>query len=112
MHPEFMEIYKEISEFRQDPKELIGMFSEALYEMDKATERYMIEELQDDLKKANDLYDEEKARADEAEFRADEEKARADKAESRADEAESRADEAEAETMQLKAILEKNGIDY
>ena len=97
-HPEFIEIYREIAEFRKDPKELIGMFSEALYEMDKATERYMIEELQDDLKKANALYDEEKARADEEKARADEEKARAEKA--------------EAEIDQLKAILEKNGIAY
>ena len=118
-HPEFIEIYREIAEFRKDPKELIGMFSEALYEMDKATERYMIEELQDDLKKANALYDEEKARADEEKARADEEKVRADEADARAngekaraDEEKARAEKAEAEIDQLKAILGKNGIAY
>ena len=33
------------------------MFSDALYEMDKATERYMVEELQDDVRKAEERAD-------------------------------------------------------
>jgi predicted transposase/invertase (TIGR01784 family) len=46
-YPEFLGIYEEIAEFRKDPKELIGMFSEALYIMDRNTEKYMIDELKE-----------------------------------------------------------------
>ncbi len=38
-HPEFAEMYQEIAEFRRVPKELIGMVPEALYIMDRNTEK-------------------------------------------------------------------------
>ena len=66
-HPEFAEIYHEIALFREDPGEVMKMFSEALAFLDKNTERYMV-----------DYY------ADKAEA----ETVRADKAEERADKAE------------------------
>ena len=40
--------------FRQNPKELINMFSDALKEMDKNTERYMVEELNKKVKELNE----------------------------------------------------------
>ena len=67
--PEFLSMYQDISEFRKKPKEVVGMFSEALRIMDRNTTKYMIDEL----------------------------KRRADDAEQRADDAEQRADNAEAE---------------
>ncbi len=70
-HPEFAEMYKEIAEFRKDPKELTGMFSEALYIMDRNTEKYMVDELKERVELANQ-------RAEAAEQRADNEKQRAD----------------------------------
>ncbi len=48
-HPEFAEYYQDILEFRRSPKELVGMFSEALRMMDRNTERYMVNELQKDV---------------------------------------------------------------
>ena len=48
-HPEFGEYYQDIVEFRRNPKELIGMFSDALRMMDHNTERYMVNELQRDV---------------------------------------------------------------
>ena len=48
-HPEFAEIYKDIAEFRKDPKELIGMFSEALKIMDHNTELFMIDEMKGEI---------------------------------------------------------------
>ncbi len=50
-------MYKEISEFRKSPEEVIGMFSEALKIMDRNTTKYMIDELQETiniLKQDND----------------------------------------------------------
>ena len=70
-HPEFAEMYKEIAKFRKDPKELTGMFSEALYIMDRNTEKYMVDELKERVELANQ-------RAEAAEQRADYEKKRAD----------------------------------
>lgn len=48
-YPEFVECYHDIAEFRRNPKELIGMFSKALLEMDRNTVKYMIEEQQKEL---------------------------------------------------------------
>ena len=44
-YPEFLPCYHDLIAFRQNPKELVNMFSDALREMDKNTERYMVEEL-------------------------------------------------------------------
>lgn len=45
-HPEFLEYYQDLVAFRQQPKELITMFSKALRVMDHNTEVYMVEQLQ------------------------------------------------------------------
>ena len=44
-HPQFLSYYQDIAAFRQNPEELINMFSEALYILDKNTERLMVDEL-------------------------------------------------------------------
>ncbi len=51
-YPEFIPIYHDISEFRKDPKELMNMFSEALYILDRNTERLMVDELQEERDEA------------------------------------------------------------
>lgn len=48
--PMFLPIYQEIAEFAQKPEELMSMFSEALYIMDKNMERLMVEEMKEKLK--------------------------------------------------------------
>lgn len=48
-YPEFNELYKEIAEFRQNPKELIQMYSEALAIADHNTIRLMIDDMQKEL---------------------------------------------------------------
>ena len=49
IHPEFLPMYEEIREFRKDPEEVIGMFSEALKIMDRNTTKYMIDELHETI---------------------------------------------------------------
>ena len=44
-YPEFLPCYHDLIAFRQNPKEMINMFSDALRELDRNTERYMVEEL-------------------------------------------------------------------
>ena len=46
--PEFGELYRELAAFMMNPEELIAMFSEELYIMDRNTERLMVTELQDE----------------------------------------------------------------
>lgn len=53
-YPEFLPCYKDLIAFRQNPKELINMFSDALKELDKNTERYMVEELNKRVKELNE----------------------------------------------------------
>ena len=43
--PEFLPCYHDLISFRKNPKELITMFSEALRELDRNTEKYMVEQL-------------------------------------------------------------------
>ncbi|MGN0318406.1 MAG: PD-(D/E)XK nuclease family transposase [Lachnospira sp.] len=43
-HPEFIELYKEIAVFRQDPERLMNMVSEMIRELDHNTIMYMIDE--------------------------------------------------------------------
>ena len=53
-HPEFLEMYRGIAEFRKRPEVFMKMFSEALYIMDRNAERMMVEDLQkenEDLQK-------------------------------------------------------------
>ena len=48
-HPEFLPMYQEITEFRKDPAEVIGMFSEELRILDRNTTKYMIDELHEQV---------------------------------------------------------------
>ena len=49
-YPEFMELYKEIADFRRKPEELMNMYSEVLAMMDRNTVKYMCEEQKKELK--------------------------------------------------------------
>ena len=60
-YPMFRELYREITRFRYHPKELITMFSDALYIMDRNTERYMIDELKAQYEKQKTQYEKEMA---------------------------------------------------
>ena len=51
-HPEFLPMYKEITGFRKEPAEVIGMFSEELRIMDRNTTKYMIDELHEQVEAA------------------------------------------------------------
>ena len=53
LYLEFEEYYHDISAFRTNPKELMNMYSEILAQMDKNTERLMIEEQQQEIERQN-----------------------------------------------------------
>ena len=50
-YPEFIPIYREVFDFSNQMEELVMMFSDALREMDRNEERYMVEELRAERKK-------------------------------------------------------------
>jgi hypothetical protein len=60
-YPEFLSCYKDIMEFRRHPKEVVAMYSEALYIMDRNLERYMVEEKQKELDAAKQTIAEQEA---------------------------------------------------
>ena len=47
-YPEFLSYYHDIAEFRKDPREVLHMFSEALYILDRNTERLMVDDLREE----------------------------------------------------------------
>ncbi len=64
-YPQFLQLYKEIAEFRKSPEEVIGMYSETLAIMDRNMERLMVDELREEkerlLKNVADLRNEKNA---------------------------------------------------
>ncbi len=50
-YPEFIPIYREVFDFSNQMEELVMMFSDALRDMDRNEERYMVEELRAERKK-------------------------------------------------------------
>ena len=53
-YPAFADYYRDIALFRRNPKELINMFSEALYIMDRNAERLMVDELRQEVQQARE----------------------------------------------------------
>ena len=74
--PRFAPIYQEIADFVKNPEELIGMFSEELYIMDKNMERLMVSELKEEAEQAKSEL--EMAKAELQEVRAEKAKAAAE----------------------------------
>ena len=97
-HPEFIELYKDIAEFRKSPGEVIGMFSEALRIMDRNTTKYMIE----DMKRQ---YDDAKARYDDVKSQYDDVKSQYDDVKSQYDDVKAQLEESQRENAELKARL-------
>ena len=86
-YPEFLSIYKDIAEFRKKPGEVIGMFSEALRELDRREEFYMVDDLKEMIaerekvlaEKEKDLAEAKQALAEINQTIADKDQALADK---------------------------------
>ena len=57
-YPEFIDYYRDVAEFRKDPKEVVIMFSEALAIADRNAELLWIDEMQAYTKKLEDETDE------------------------------------------------------
>lgn len=53
-YPFFSGLYQDIVDFRFRPKELIGMYSDALRKMDENTIRYMVDEMKDEMEKMSE----------------------------------------------------------
>ena len=60
-YPEFCEIYKEVFEFRYQPKELVSMFSEALRILDQDTVQYMIDDMKREIEEQASQLEEKEA---------------------------------------------------
>lgn len=60
VYPKFIKMYEEINIFRKNPKEAIGMFSDALRIMDENTVKLMIEQQKEELKELTEVLDQNK----------------------------------------------------
>jgi len=66
-YPEFCEIYKEVFEFRYQPKELVSMFSEALRILDQDTVQYMIDDMKREIEEQASQLEKKEAQLEEKE---------------------------------------------
>lgn len=60
-YPEFRKIYEEACEICLNVERVMDMFSKELYELDKNTVQYMIDEMQDTIDKQNDKLEEQQS---------------------------------------------------
>lgn len=95
-YPEFLPMYQDIAEFRSNPEEVMGMFSEALSIMDHNTTKYMVDELN------QTIFDQKQTIASMDQIIAD---TRADLADTRADLAEEK-----AENERLRRLLAEANV--
>ncbi len=106
-YPEFSECYRDIAEFRRNPKELIGMFSKALLEMDRNTVKYMIEEQQKELEAQQKELEENKKELEENKKELEENKKKLEENKKSLNEKDKLIEEMEAKIKALKTALEK-----
>ncbi len=59
-YPKFTKMYEEINIFRKNPKEAVGMFSDALRIMDENTAKLMIEQQKEEIKAQADIIEQNK----------------------------------------------------
>ncbi len=98
VYPEFGELYSQVFRFRDDIKELMSMFSEALKILDTNTTKYMIEEQKEKLRKQ-----EEELRKREEEIRKQREEIKSQQEELLS--AKAALAEKDSENQRLKALL-------
>ena len=112
-YPQFLDYYKDIAVFRNNPKELIYMFSEALEILDRNTANYMIDEMSQELKEIKDKYDDTKERLDSAKNQLDSAKSELDSAKNQLDSAKTELDSAKNQLDSTKSELDsaKNQLD-
>ncbi len=69
-YPDFKEMYEQVYEICRNIEQVIGMFSKELYELDRNTVRYMIDELQEENRrwKEQDRRQKEEIRSQEEEI--------------------------------------------
>ena len=69
-YPDFKEMYEQVYEICRNIEQVIGMFSKELYELDRNTVRYMIDELQEENRrwKEQDRRQQEEIRSQEEEI--------------------------------------------
>ena len=70
-YPEFKKIYEEAYDICCNMEEVMAMFSRELYELDKNTVQYMIDEMQDTIDEQKDTIDEQKDTIDEQKYTID-----------------------------------------
>ena len=107
-HPEFIELYKDIAEFRKSPGEVIGMFSEALRIMDRNTTKYMIEDMKRQYDDAKARYDDVKSQYDDVKSQYDDVKSQYDDVKSQYDDVKSQYDDVKSQYDDVKAQLEES----
>ena len=70
-YPFMEDILRDMAEYLRRPEEVLSMFSDALRQLDKNTELYMIEELEQKIKSEKNRADSAELRADSAELKVD-----------------------------------------
>ena len=65
LHPDFVELYKEVYEACRNTEAMMGLFSEELFELDKNTVEYMLEEQKKELEEKKGEIEEQKKELEE-----------------------------------------------
>ena len=111
-YPEFEEYYHDITIFRTKPKELMNMYSEVLAQIDKNTERYMIDEMKQEVEELKLEAEELKLEAEELKLEAEELKLEAEELKLEAEELKLEKQELKLEFIENARNLFQNGVSF
>ena len=101
-YPEFREIYEEVYQMCRNVEGIMSLFSKELEEMDRNTVSYMIEELEAEVKAAEERAEQERKEREAAEERAEQERQERETAEERAKQEKQEREAAEERAKQEK----------
>ena len=106
-YPEFREIYEEVYQMCGNVEGIMSLFSKELEEMDRNTVSYMIEELEAEVKAAEERAEQERKEREAAEERAEQERQERETAEERAKQEKQEREAAEERAKQQIAELQE-----
>ena len=106
-YPEFEEYYHDIALFRTKPEELINMYSEVLAQIDRNTERLMVDEMKQEVEELKQEAEELKRESEELKLEAEELKLEAEELKRESEELKLEAEGLKQETEELKQETEE-----
>ena len=107
-YPQFAKMYEEIYEFRKNPKEAVGMFSEALRIMDENTVKLMIEQQKEEMKQQAEMLEEMKTQIEQKRVQLEQKDAQLEQKDAQLEQMDAQLEQKDAQLSLVKKVFQLN----